>query len=78
MKTFYIDFSGYCKIKARSKEEATLKFWETLQRPCEASFDDVWEIDGVEEYSNLNENKDFQDQYSNFNEDDDFQDWWAD
>lgn len=49
MKTYYIDFEGYCKIKARSKDEAEEKFWKYLQRPCAACYDDVYDIIGVEE-----------------------------
>lgn len=49
MKTYYIDFEGYCKIKARSEDEAEEKFWKNLQRPCAACYDDVYDIIGIEE-----------------------------
>ena len=49
MKTFYIDFEGYCAIEAETVEEAKVKFWKNLQRPSAVCFDDVYEIIGVEE-----------------------------
>ncbi len=44
MKTYYIDFKGDCKIKARNADEAEEKFWRSLQRPCAACYDDVYDI----------------------------------
>lgn len=49
MKKFYIDFSGYCTIEAETSEEACSKFWETLQKPSEVCYDDVYDIDAIEE-----------------------------
>ena len=49
MKEFYIDFSGYCVIKATTKEEAERKFWEGLQTPSKETYDDVYDIDRIEE-----------------------------
>ena len=46
---WYIDFSGYCMIEAETAEEAETKFWKGLRPPCEEAFDDVWDIDGIEE-----------------------------
>lgn len=48
-KVFYIDFSGYCKIEAESIEEAEELFWKKLQPPSEDAYDDVYNVDGVEE-----------------------------
>ena len=48
-KTFYIDFSGYCRIKAETKEEAEQKFWQGLQVPSKDTYDDVYDIEGIEE-----------------------------
>ena len=30
MKTFWIDFSGYCKVEAENEEEAREVFWKNL------------------------------------------------
>lgn len=48
MAKYYIDFQGYCTIEANSADEAERKFWEGLRSPTEDSFDDVWNIDGIE------------------------------
>lgn len=48
-KEFYIDFSGWCLVKANSREEAEQKFWDGLQTPSKNIFDDVYDIDGIEE-----------------------------
>ena len=48
-KEFYIDFSGYCTIKAKNKEEAENKFWRGLQKPSKECYDDVYDIEGIEE-----------------------------
>ena len=44
-KYYYIDFSGYCKIKATSAEEAKKFFW----RRIDSTENTVVEIDCVEE-----------------------------
>lgn len=49
MAKFMIDFSGYCAIEAETKEEAEQKFWTGLQTPSEEAFDDVYDIDCIEE-----------------------------
>ena len=53
MKEFWIDFSGYMKIKADSKEEAARKFWNFIANDINPSTgdlsDDVWEIECIEE-----------------------------
>lgn len=48
-KRFYIDFSGYCIVEAASKEEAEQIFWDGLQPPTVKAFDDVYDIDCIEE-----------------------------
>ena len=45
---YYIDFSGYCEVEANSPEEAEEKFWNTIQRPCTACENDVYDIEGIE------------------------------
>lgn len=49
MREFYIDFQGYCCIRAENEEEAEAKFWEGLQTPSKDAFDDVYDIDGISE-----------------------------
>ena len=48
MKTFYIDFSGYCEIKAETAEQAQNEFWRLIAEdvPLPAN---IYEIEGVEE-----------------------------
>lgn len=46
---YYIDFGGYCEIEADSPEEADKKFYDTLQRPCTACENEVYEVIGIEE-----------------------------
>lgn len=48
-KKWFIDFSGYCSIEAETKEEAKQKFWDGLQKPTAEAFDDVYDIDYIEE-----------------------------
>lgn len=48
-KEFYIDFSGYCTIKAKNKEEAESKFWSGLRTPSKESYDDFYDIESIEE-----------------------------
>lgn len=49
-KKYYIDFSGYVLVEANSPEEAEEKFWANLPK-AEGDFaDDVWDVDGIEEY----------------------------
>lgn len=49
MAKFMIDFSGYCAIDAETKEEAEQKFWDGLQTPSKEAYDDVYDVDCVEE-----------------------------
>lgn len=49
---WYIDFSGYCEIEADSAKEAERKFWAGLQSPSKEAFNDVYDIDGIEENTN--------------------------
>jgi hypothetical protein len=47
---YWIDFSGYVKVEADSKEEAESLFWRWFVQNCREPFsDDVWDIDGIEE-----------------------------
>lgn len=49
---YWIDFSGYVKVKANSKEEARQKMWDAINRTLAfptCFSDDEWEIDGVKE-----------------------------
>ena len=48
-KEFYIDFSGYCTIKAKNKEEAESKFLLGLQKPSKECYYDVYDIESIEE-----------------------------
>ena len=49
-KVFWIDFFGYCKVKAKNAEEAKEKFWEDYQNmKFEHLYDDVMHIEGIEE-----------------------------
>jgi hypothetical protein len=48
-KEWYIDFSGYCKIKAKTKEEAERKFWSGMTPPSRECFDDIYDIENIEE-----------------------------
>lgn len=53
MKEYWIDFSGYMKIKAENENEVQKKFWDFVNVNCDLSYtdcsDDVWDIDGIEE-----------------------------
>ena len=48
-KEFYIDFSGYCKKKKKNKEEAENKFWRGLRTPSKECYDDIYDIESIEE-----------------------------
>ena len=48
-KEFYIDFSGYCTIKAKNKEEAESKFWKKKKKPSKVCYDDIYDIESIEE-----------------------------
>lgn len=49
MKSWYIDFRGYCEIEAETKEEAEAKFWDGYQSPSMNAINDSAEILSVEE-----------------------------
>lgn len=60
MKTFYIDFSGYFKIKAEDEHDAESKFWNWVSIVSQFSgngeiWDDVWDIDNIELVEDENE-----------------------
>lgn len=52
MDEYWIDFSGYLKVKAESADEAEQKFWDFIHEHIDLSHtdlsDDVWDIDGIE------------------------------
>ena len=52
MKEFWVDFSGYMKVKADSKEEAERKFWHFINEGIDLSAgdlsDDVWNVEDIE------------------------------
>lgn len=47
MTNFFIDFSGFCEIKAETEEEALEKFWELISddKPLP---DSIYVIDTIE------------------------------
>lgn len=53
-KQFWVDFSGYVKIKAENEKEAEKKFWDFINANCDTSYtdlsDDVWDVEGIEEF----------------------------
>ena len=55
MKEFWVDFSGYLKIKADSPAEAERKFWRFIDEGIDLSSgdlsDDVWDLETIEEYT---------------------------
>ncbi len=51
MNTYFIDFSGYCKIDAENEKQAKEKFLEGLRSPSETAYDSVCDIVGTEIYS---------------------------
>lgn len=52
MDEYWIDFSGYLKVKAESADEAEQKFWDFIHEHIDLSHtdlsDDVWDIDSIE------------------------------
>lgn len=46
---FWIDFSGYLKIKAKDHQEAESKFWNWVNSISanEDFSDDVWDVDNI-------------------------------
>ena len=53
MKEYWIDFSGYLKVKAESVDEAERKFWNFINNNVNLSYtdlsDDVWDVEAIEE-----------------------------
>ena len=50
MSTYWVDFSGYCEVKADSADEAIGKFWDYLQYDVPLPHN-VYTLEGVEEKS---------------------------
>lgn len=48
MKTFFVDFSGYCEIEAETAEQARTEFWRLVQEEI-ALPQNIYNIDCVEE-----------------------------
>lgn len=47
---FWLDFSGYVCVEAKTKEEAERLFWKYFVSDHIGPFsDDVWDIDNIEE-----------------------------
>ena len=49
---YWIDFSGYVKVEANSKEDAKQKMWDAINRTLAFPIcfdDDEWNIDSIEE-----------------------------
>ena len=50
MKKYWIDFSGYLCVEAENEDEAERLFWaKFVKNVNEPFFDDVWDIDNIEE-----------------------------
>ena len=53
MKKYWVDFSGYLCVNAENEDEAERKFWRFINEGIDLShgdlFDDVWDIDLIEE-----------------------------
>ena len=52
-KEFYINFSGYCVIKATSKEKAERIFWAGLQSPSKNTYKNIYNIDLIEKNNGI-------------------------
>ena len=59
MEEYWVDFSGYLKVKATSKTDAERKMWRFINNISliDDFSDDVWDIDGIEKVER-NENAD--------------------
>ena len=56
MKEFWIDFSGYCNVTAENAEQAQEIFWKAingLDAFQHNPYNDVWELDFIEERKNV-------------------------
>lgn len=51
MKKFWVDFSGYACVEAENAEQADAIMWAAIHNAFNGRevFDDVWDIDGIEE-----------------------------
>lgn len=53
MKEYWLDFSGYMKVRAENETEAEQKFWDFINNYIQLSHtdfsDDVWDLDSIEE-----------------------------
>lgn len=47
MSTYYVDFSGWCKVEADSANEAVGKFWEYIHDDAPLPHN-YYNLDGVE------------------------------
>lgn len=53
MKEYWVDFSGYLRVKADNEGDAEEKFWHLVSdfnMNKENFANDVWQIDCIEEY----------------------------
>lgn len=48
MKTFWVDFTGYCEIEAETAEEAENKFWSYIEDDIPLP-QNIYDVEGVEE-----------------------------
>lgn len=48
MNTYYVDFSGWCKVEANSESEAEAKFWEYVYDDVPLPHN-VYKLEEVEE-----------------------------
>ena len=58
MKEYWVDFSGYLKVKANSVDEVERKMWNFINgiNVTDGLSDDVWEIEMIEEIEKHEEN----------------------
>lgn len=53
MKEFWVDFSGYLRVKAENADDAERKMWKLINEKFNLTgdfSDDVWDVENVEEY----------------------------
>lgn len=50
-KQYWVDFSGYACVEAENADEADAIMWAAIHQAFDGKtvFDDVWDIDGIEE-----------------------------
>lgn len=52
MREFWIDFQGYCVVKAHDKEEAEDIFFKNINPDINGPiYNEVYEVEGIEEVS---------------------------